>query len=96
MATGIPFEEANTVLHAPTAEDAAAGTVYDLHVHRYRDLDGQANVISKWKFTPEEMAAVVASGGEFWFNCWGHTHPPIWISGTSPFVHLPEGVGRDG
>ena len=45
MATGIPFDEANTVLRAPTPEDAAAGTVYDLHVHRYRDLDGQANVI---------------------------------------------------
>lgn len=85
MALGIPFYEANTILHAPTPEDAAAGTVYDLHVHRYRDLDGQANVISKWRFTPEELAEVVANGGEFWFGCWGQTHPPMWIAGPSPF-----------
>ncbi|MHA0333682.1 hypothetical protein [Sphingomonas aquatilis] len=86
MAQGIPFPEANTVLRAPTAEDEAAGTVYDLHVHRYRDLDGQPNVISKWRLSPEELAAVIASGGDLWFNCWGATHPPIWITGTSPFV----------
>lgn len=86
MAMGIPFEEANTVLRAPTPEDAAAGTVYDLHVHRYRDLDGQPNVISKWKLTPEELAEVNRTGGELWLNCWGETHPPIWISGTDPFV----------
>ncbi len=86
MAVGVPFNEANTVLRAPTQEDQAAGTVYDLHVHRYRDLDGQANVISKWKLSPEELAEVVRTGGEIWFNCWGATHPPIWISGTNPFV----------
>jgi len=85
MATGIPFAEANTVLRAPTPEDAAAGTVYDLAVCRYRDLDGCPNVISKWKFTPEELQAVIASDGEFWFNSWGNTHPPIWISGLDPF-----------
>ncbi len=86
MATGISFPEANTVLRAPTPEDAAAGTVYDLHVHQYIDLDGQPNVISKWQFTPEELAGVVANGGMFWFHCWGHTHPPIAIFDESPFV----------
>lgn len=91
MATGIPFPEANTVLRAPTPEDAAAGTVYDLHIHRYRDLDGQSNVISKWQFAPAELADIVASGGAFWFNCWGETHPPIWITGHSPFVRAGQG-----
>jgi hypothetical protein len=94
MATGVHFNEANDVLRAPTPEDAAAGTVYDLHIHRYRDLDGQPNVISKWQLTPEELADVVASGGMIWFNCWGRTHPPIWITGTSPFVQVPDGDGR--
>jgi hypothetical protein len=47
MAKGIEFPEANLVLRAPTPEDAAAGTVYDLHVHRYKDLDGQQQVLSK-------------------------------------------------
>lgn len=86
MATGIPFPESNLTLTPPTPEDAAAGTVYALHVHRYRDLDGNPNVISKWKFEPEELAGIVANDGEFWFHCWGHTHPPIAILGTSPFV----------
>lgn len=85
MAQGIPFEEANTILRAPTPEDAAAGTVYDLHVLRYRDLDGQQNVLSKWKLSPEELAEVNRTGGEIWFNCWGGTHPPIWITGNRPF-----------
>lgn len=90
MATGIPFPEANLILRAPTPEDAAAGTVYDLHVHRYRDLDGNPHVLSKWQFTPEELANLIASGGEFWFDCWGNTHPPIDIRGDNPFVRKPD------
>ncbi len=85
MAKGIAFPEANLVLAAPTAEDIAAGTVYSLHVHRYRDLDGQSNVLSKWELTPEELAEV-ARTGVVWFNCWGATHPPMWISGHDPFA----------
>lgn len=96
MAKGIPFPESNLVLRAPTPEDAAAGTVYDLHVHRYRDLDGRPNVISKWQFDPAELADVVACGGAFWFNCWGETHPPIWITGHNPFVRATvAGEGED-
>lgn len=91
MAVGIPFDEANTVLRAPTEEDSAAGTVYDLHIHRYRDLDGQDNVLSKWKFTAEELADIIANDGEFWFGCWGQTHPPMWISGHNPFVRRSGG-----
>lgn len=90
MAKGVPFDEANVLLRAPTPEDAAAGTVYDLHVLRYRDLDGQQNVLSKWQLTPEELEEVNRTGGVIWFNCWGQTHPPIWISGTRPFRE-PEG-----
>lgn len=85
MARGIPFDEANTVLRAPTPEDAAAGTVYDLHVHRYRDLDGQPNVLSKWQLSDEELDEVNRTG-VVWFNCWGETHPPMWISGSNPYA----------
>ena len=85
MAKGIAFDEANTVLRAPTPEDAAAGTVYDLHVHRYRDFDGQPNVLSKWQLSPEELEEV-ARTGVVWFNCWGETHPPMWISGIDPYI----------
>ena len=90
MAKGIPFPEANLVLGAPTPEDAAAETVYALHVHRYRDLDGQHQVLSKWQLTPDELAEVQRTG-VVWFNCWGQTHPPIWTSGHDPFVRTkPE------
>ncbi len=86
MALGIPFPEANLVLSAPTPEDAAAKTVYDLHVHRYRDLDNRPHVISKWRFSAEELEQLVANGGEFWFGAWGETHPPVWIQAAYPFV----------
>lgn len=84
MAVGIPFPEANAVLRAPTPEDAAAKTVYDLHIYRYKDLDGNPQVMSKWQLTPEELEEVCRTG-VIWFNCWGLTHPPMWITGTRPF-----------
>lgn len=86
MAKGILFEESNTVLGAPTPEDEAAGTVYGLPVCRYRDLDGNPQVLSKWQLTPEELEEVVRTGGIVWFNCWGTTHAPMWISGHDPFA----------
>lgn len=92
MAKGIPFPEANLVLRAPTPEDAAAGTVYDLHVHRYRDLDGNPNCISKWQFDADELAQVIAAGGVFWFHAWGATHPPIHIDARDPFVRAARPV----
>lgn len=96
MAIGIEFDEANTVLRAPTPEDAAAGTVYDLHVHRHRDLDGCHHVISKWQLSAEELAEVNRTGGVVWFGCWGQTHPPLWISGQYPFVtKLPGRAAQD-
>lgn len=84
MAVGVHFAEANLVLGAPTPEDAAADTVYALHVHRYQDLDGQPHVLSKWELSEEEKAEVLRTGC-VWFGCWGQTHPPMWISGKDPF-----------
>ena len=85
MAQGIDFEEANARLGAPTPEDEAAGTVYALPVHRFRDLDGQHHVLSKWKLTEDELQEI-ARTGVVWFSCWGQTHPPMNILGHSPFV----------
>ena len=84
MATSVPFVEANDVLFAP--RDAEPGSVYDLHIHRYRDAAGQPNVLSKWQLTEQELSDIVASGGELWFSCWGNTHPPMFITGSDPFV----------
>ncbi len=84
MAKGIEFPQANLLLAPPTPEDAAAETVYGLHVHRYRDLDGNPHVLSKWQLDPEELEEIVRTG-VVWFSCWGSTHPPMWISGIDPF-----------
>jgi hypothetical protein len=70
VATGIAFPESNLTLGAPTPEDAAAGTVYGLPVHRYRDLDGQTHCLSKWQLSPKELEEVQRTG-VIWFNCWG-------------------------
>ncbi len=91
MATGVAFEQANTVLRAPTPEDAAAETVYDLHTHRYRDLDGRPNVLSKWQLSAAELDEVVRTGC-VWFSCWGETHPPMWISGHDPFAERKPSI----
>lgn len=92
MAVGIPFPESNLILRAPTPEDAEAGRVYDLHAHRYVDIDGRPHVISKWQFEPDELAIVVANDGVFWFRAWCVTHPPISIEGETPFVSAGQGV----
>lgn len=93
MAQGIAFDEANTLLQAPTPEDAAAGTVYGLHVHRYRDLDGNPMTLSKWELTPEEIEEVQRTG-VIWFNCWGATHPPVLLTGHDPFVRASPTPGK--
>lgn len=83
MALPVDFPESNLVLHG-SPEDRAAGTVLDLHCHRYRDLDQNQHVISKWRLTPEELEEVRRTGA-IWLHSWGHTHPPISVSGKDPF-----------
>jgi len=86
MAVGVPFPQSNLVLTAPTAEDALAGNVYDLHVHVWRDLDGAGHVLSKWQFSADELSELQRNGGVLWFHCWGDTHPPIGIEVEDPFA----------
>lgn len=83
MAEPVPFGEANVILHG-TPEDQAAGTVKDLPIHRYRDLDGCWHVISCWRLSAEELAEVMETG-VVWLHAWGTTHPPIAVGGTDPF-----------
>lgn len=84
MAKGIDFPQANSTLGAPTVEDAAAGTVYGLRVRKYVDLDGVPNVLSCWELTDEEVELVVLHR-RVWFNVWGQTHAPLFITGHDPF-----------
>lgn len=89
MAVGVNFPEANLNLIG-SPEDRAAGTVYDLHAHRYKDLDGNPHVITKWRLTPEELAEVRLTGA-VWLHCWGTTQPPISVSGHDPFTKEKKG-----
>lgn len=84
MAVGVDFPEANLRL-VGTPEDRAAGTVYDLYAHRYRDLDNNPHIITKWRLTPEELDEVRRTGA-IWLHAWGTTQPPISVSGTDPFI----------
>lgn len=83
MSEPVTFAEANAVL-VGSPEDRAAGTVLDLPIHRYQDLDRNWHVISCWTFTPAELAEIAATG-RAWLHSWGVTHPPVSIGGTSPF-----------
>lgn len=83
MAEAIAFPEANGVL-VGSPEDRAAGTVFDLHIHRHRDLDGNHHVISKWRLTDVEIQEVGRTGCVY-LRSWGVTHPPIYVQATSPF-----------
>lgn len=96
MAEPVAFPESNAVLTG-SPEDRAAGTVLDLPIHRYRDLDRNSHVISCWRLTNEEWAEV-ARTGLIWFHAWGETHPPVSIIGLSPFVARPDTpeIGGDG
>ena len=71
MATGIDFPQSNLMLGAPTPEDAAAGTVYVLPVHRYRDLDGRWQTLSKWQLTRDELADILVAMVEGNAYYWG-------------------------
>lgn len=88
MATPTRFPESNAVL-VGSPEDKAAGTVLDLPIHRYRDLDGGHHVISKWRLDPAERAEVERTG-DVWLHSWGVTHPPISVGGISPFTTPPS------
>lgn len=85
MPVPAPFPEANVLLRPPSEEDAAAGTVGDLHVHAYRDLDGQSHVVSLWQLTPEDLVNLKASNGALWLHAWGSTHPPLSIQTEPPY-----------
>lgn len=84
MAEPCTFPESNAVL-VGSPEDRAAGTVLDLPIHRYRDLDGAWHVISCWEISDAEREEILRTG-RVWLHSWGVTHPPISIGGQTPFA----------
>lgn len=86
MAIGVDFPESNFTLTG-SPEEQAAGTVYDLHAHRFRDLDNVPNIITAWRLSLEELEEV-ARTGIVWVRAVGETQPPMCIQGESPFKQV--------
>ncbi|GAA4362120.1 hypothetical protein GCM10023185_29740 [Hymenobacter saemangeumensis] len=90
MATPVQFDEANTVLRAAPGTES---WVRDLPIYRqYADGVNDQCVVSCWELSPEEQAEV-ARTGRVYFQCFGTTHPPVSIWGTTPF-RQPEEASR--
>lgn len=88
MAEFIDFPEANDVLKAAPGTEAY---VSDLPIFR-QPLPGQQLkpgympcVVSCFQLSPQELAEVNRTG-RLYLQVLGHTHPPVSISGLSPFV----------
>lgn len=80
------FNEENAVLDSPpgmTPEECEM-----LSVYRGVDEAGNPVVISCWKPTQEEWAAM-RNSNRVWLIVYGNTMPPVALCGVSPFIH-PE------
>ncbi|QIV65890.1 hypothetical protein Cp1R7AA1_129 [Mesorhizobium phage Cp1R7A-A1] len=77
MGAPVPFHEQNDNL-LPAA--GTEGTVHVLPCFR----DGE-QVISAWRFTPEEIDQIVQTG-IVWCQVKGHTQPAVYLTGNYPFV----------
>lgn len=77
------FDESNHVLGAP--KGMSADECLPLSV--CMTSNGQHDVVvSCWKVTAEELEEIKKTG-RVWLIVCGKTMPPVWLNGTSPFVH---------
>lgn len=83
MGRGVSFPEQNLTL-VGTPEERAAGTVYDLHAFRFRDLDGLHNVITCWELDDAEIEEVIRTR-RVWTRVVAPTQPPMCVQGNNPF-----------
>ncbi|MFA7505287.1 MAG: hypothetical protein WCZ28_11355 [Burkholderiaceae bacterium] len=77
MARPVEFAEANTLLLAPAGHE---DSVAPLPVHR-----GDGCVVSCWQLSAEDLRRI-AETGEIWLSVWGHTAPPVLVSGLKEHV----------
>jgi hypothetical protein len=90
MATGIDFPEANFTYGPPagmTEDQVKSLRVFTGPTHSEDRLDRE--VISKWQLTPEELAEI-ARTGVVWLYIIGDGHPPVYVTGTSPFASVTK------
>ena len=87
---GTQFEGYNDVLLAPEGQEDQC---YDLAIRRCA-VNGSHAVVSAWKPSPEELAAL-NEGGSVFLLCMGQTHPPILLLGARDLEHFREQMGGD-
>ena len=80
------FEQSNTILDKPPDMDRQECDA--LNVWRGALPNGQPVVVSCWKVTKEELAAIQATG-RVYLMVWGGTMPPVALLGSDPF-ETPE------
>lgn len=61
-----------------------------LHVQRVPDVEMGTQQISAHRLSPEELAAVNASGGVVWLGIFGAGLPPLKVYGANPWGESPE------
>jgi hypothetical protein len=77
MAAPVPFAEANLLLVAP------AGCEDEVDTLPVRRADGR--VVSCWRLSAADLRRI-AETGEVWLSVWGHTAPPVLVSGRKEDV----------
>ena len=89
---GTEFEGSNDVLRAPAGQEER---VYGLPIFRGHNLSLMSNlVISAWKPSEEELAAL-NDGGNVFFVCCAQTHPPIILLGARNLEEVKMQMGGD-
>lgn len=76
------FDESNCVIDKPesmTRDECGALSAWQ------GTVDGIPVLISYWKLTAEELEEVKRTG-RVWLWVWGHSMPPVSMTGESPFV----------
>lgn len=79
MADPAPFRESNLILHGPEGPNDP-----DVLSIEARRLEGR--VVTCWQLSPEDVAEMAESGGLIWVSVWGHTMPPMLVTGRKADV----------
>ena len=84
------FEGMNTMLTAPAGREEEVGTLACFR-------NGQV-IVSCWQLTPEELQAVIDSGGKVFLSIWGgRTQPPCYVASEESVLSvITEGMGAPG
>ena len=78
----VSFDESNGVLGEPAEIHGIESNCQSVC---FSNHNGQPVVISCWKMTKEELEEINRTG-RVWMGMFGTVAPPMWLSGTKPFL----------